>query len=342
MVHPFLRPGIHFVFLLVIVCSGFVIGADAESAQPPVHVRYTIGQTIPPEADFFADPISGKAPLTVRFSDSSLYNPESWLWDFDGDGRIDDQIQNPEHVYREPGTYTVSLIVSNSVGKDEKTKKGYITVTGWRDVPVADFVADVTSGTVPLTVQFSDRSTDKPYRWEWDLDGDGRTDSREENPVHTYTQPGFFTVRLIVWTNTGEFEEIKHEYIAVLPGEAAEEPPLPVDVNEEYPRDTYLTPVTTISSPEYSPDTKSVVPVDNTDELPDLTLLILFIAAAALVTGGYLFRRFRSPRQSSDVHHDLHLEISGGIDFGDVLPPVEDAAEALLPEGDEKRGGEER
>ena len=330
------------MFVLVIVCSVCVIVADAQSAQPQVYAKYTIAQTIPPQADFFADPLSGTAPLTVRFSDNSLDNPESWLWDFNGDGRIDDQIQNPEYTYREPGTYTVSLIVSNSAGKDEETKKGYITVTEWREAPVADFVADITSGTAPLTVRFSDRSTNDPYYWEWDLDGDGRIDSKEENPVHTYSQPGFFTVRLAVWTNAGEDEEVKHEYIAVLPGEAAEEPFLPADVNEEKTRITSEIPVTTVPSQEFHPETKPIELEDNPEELPDLTLPILIIAAAALVAGGYLFRRFRSSRQSSDIHPDLHLELSGGIDFGDVLPPVEDAAEALLPEENQMKGGEER
>jgi PKD repeat protein len=342
MARPFPRPAVHFMFVLVIVCAGFVIVSDAQSAQPQEYTEYTIGSTTPPEADFLADPVSGTAPLTVRFFDKSLYNPESWLWDFDGDGRIDDQIENPEYTYREPGTYTVSLIVSNSAGKDEETKKGYITVTEGREAPVADFVADITSGTAPLTVRFSDRSTNNPYYWEWDLDGDGRIDSKEENPVHTYSQPGFFTVRLTVWTNAGEDIEAKPEYITVLPGETAEEPFLPADVNEEKTRDTYVTRVTTEPTPEFSPETKTIEPMENTDELPDLTLLILFIAAAALVTGGLLFRRLRSSRQSSDVHPDLHLELSGGIDFGDVLPPVEDAAEALLPGEDEKKGGGER
>jgi len=339
MVDPLLRPVIHIMIALVIICPGFVISGDAQSAQPPVYAKYTIGPPTPPEAGFTADPVSGTAPLTVRFSDASLHNPESWLWDFDGDGRIDDQVQNPEYIYRQPGTYTVSLIVSNGAGKDEVTKKGYIVVSEAEAAPMADFTADVTSGTVPLTVRFTDRSFNDPYYWEWDLDGDGRPDSKEENPVHTYNEPGFFTVRLTVWSNAGEDEEVKPEYIAVLPGEAVEEPFLPDEFDDVTPRVTSTRPVTTGPTPESFLETGPKAPVDNPGELPDLTLLILLIAAAALVTGGYLFRRFRSSRQSSDVQPDLHLELSGGIDFGDLLPPVEDAAETLLSGEDRKKEG---
>ena len=62
--------------------------------------------------------------------------------------------------------------------------------------PVADFTSDVTSGNAPLTVTFTDRSTGDPTAWNWDF-GDG-TDSTDQNPVHTYTSAGTYTVTLTV------------------------------------------------------------------------------------------------------------------------------------------------
>lgn len=81
-----------------------------------------------PEADFSADKRSGVAPLTVQFEDKSSNYPTAWEWDFDDDGSIDSDEQNPEYVYDEPGVYTVTLTVSNSKGDDRKIRTDYITV----------------------------------------------------------------------------------------------------------------------------------------------------------------------------------------------------------------------
>ncbi len=54
----------------------------------------------------------------------------SWHWDFDNDGVIDDDSQNPTFVYTTPGTYTVKLTVSDGEHTDSEIKQEYITVTG--------------------------------------------------------------------------------------------------------------------------------------------------------------------------------------------------------------------
>ena len=58
----------------------------------------------------------------------------------------------------------------------------------------ADFTQNVTSGAAPLTVQFADKSSGRPNSWLWDF-GDGST-SGQQNPVHTYTSAGTYTVTL--------------------------------------------------------------------------------------------------------------------------------------------------
>ena len=64
---------------------------------------------------------------------------------------------------------------------------------------VANFSASAMSGTVPLTVTFTDTSTGSPTSWLWTF-GDGAT-STEQHPVHTYTLPGNHTVTLSVDDN---------------------------------------------------------------------------------------------------------------------------------------------
>ena len=72
-----------------------------------------------PVASFTASVTSGKAPLTVRFNDTSSGNPTSWLWSF-GDGSTSAE-KNPTHTFTDMGTYTVSLTAANEAGNSFKT-----------------------------------------------------------------------------------------------------------------------------------------------------------------------------------------------------------------------------
>jgi PKD repeat protein len=87
-----------------------------------------IASNTAPTADFSASPLEGLVPLMVNFVDHSVGGATSWLWEF-GDGKTSTQ-QNPTHVYVLPGTYTVSLTVSNSHGSDKFTWNACVTVTG--------------------------------------------------------------------------------------------------------------------------------------------------------------------------------------------------------------------
>jgi PKD repeat protein len=86
--------------------------------------------------------------------------------------------------------------------------------------PVAGFAADTVSGTVPLTVTFTDQSTNTPTSWAWTF-GDGGT-SDQQNPSHQYTTAGTYTVTLTATNSAGSDDETKTNYIAV--GESAVAP----------------------------------------------------------------------------------------------------------------------
>jgi PKD repeat protein len=64
-------------------------------------------------------------------------------------------------------------------------------------------------------VQFTDRSTANPTAWSWNF-GDG-TVSTEQNPTHTYTKPGTFSVSLRITTPSGGFRILKTGLISVQP-----------------------------------------------------------------------------------------------------------------------------
>ncbi len=67
--------------------------------------------------------------------------------------------------------------------------------------PTASFTATPTTGSVPLTVNFTDTSTGGPTSWAWDF-GDGGT-STAQSPSHTYTSTGTFTASLTATNGQG-------------------------------------------------------------------------------------------------------------------------------------------
>jgi len=78
-------------------------------------------------ADFTATPLSGPAPLDVRFTDLSTGEIEQWDWDF-GDGQAS-TLRNPDHRYENPGTYTVTLEVTGTEGVSTRVREDYIRVS---------------------------------------------------------------------------------------------------------------------------------------------------------------------------------------------------------------------
>lgn len=75
------------------------------------------------------------------------------------------------------------------------------------------FSASATSGAAPLEISFTDTSSGLPTAWLWDF-GDGTT-SDLQNPTHTYTDPGTFTVALVTTSAAGSDTKTLPELIAV-------------------------------------------------------------------------------------------------------------------------------
>ena len=82
--------------------------------------------------------------------------------------------------------------------------------------PVAAFAAGPIGGAAPLSVQFTDQST-SAAAWAWDF-GDGRTAS-DRSPLHVYSQPGAYSVRLTVTNAVGSHELTKAKLIGIAPPE---------------------------------------------------------------------------------------------------------------------------
>jgi PKD repeat protein len=81
------------------------------------------------------------------------------------------------------------------------------------NTPFAYFAGSPTSGTAPLTVSFTDGSSNSPTAWAWSF-GDASS-STAQNPSHDYTDPGSYTVGLTVSNSAGEHTSVRSSYIFV-------------------------------------------------------------------------------------------------------------------------------
>ncbi len=98
---------------------------------PVVRIEYHPAVGLFP--DFLATPTSGTAPLSVTFQDTSYTSAfgglQSWAWDFDGDSVVDSLVQNPTFTYLVPGTYSVTLTVTDAAANQSShTKQAFVAV----------------------------------------------------------------------------------------------------------------------------------------------------------------------------------------------------------------------
>ena len=125
--------------LLLAGCSWFDGNSNNEDEKEVEQAQII---TIAPSAVFSISAVSGKAPFTVTFTDSSQNgsaNITQWQWDF-GDGGTS-SAQNPDHIFEMAGTYDISLTVSSADGSDSARQLSAIVVVP-ADTQIAITVVD--------------------------------------------------------------------------------------------------------------------------------------------------------------------------------------------------------
>ena len=169
-------------------------------------------------ANFSGTPLSGCPPLNVSFSDLSTGGPTGWNWSFPGGSPASSTLQNPSSFYVSPGTYAVSLTITNGANSDTKTVSNYVVVY---DKPQAGFTMSNDTACLGQTVTFTDATTlsagGPPIgTWAWNF-GDGfSTSVAIPTTSHAYTTPGTYPVSLVATDINGCNDNIIKN-IVVLP-----------------------------------------------------------------------------------------------------------------------------
>ena len=197
--HLYNSSGTYEVWLRVANTAGCI-----DSVMAPIFV----GEA--PQSGFIFDTVCLGMPTS--FIDTS-HTAASWIvyrhWSF-GDGSDTLNIQNPPHVYENPGTYTVELVVGDYNGCYDTSEHQVLV----RELPQADFIASSDSLCLGDTIWFTDASTSTSgdlisWTWYFGEPSSGSSDtSHLQNPYHVYAHPGTYYVLLVVENANGCFDEI--------------------------------------------------------------------------------------------------------------------------------------
>lgn len=188
-------------FLLLLLTSCVIsCKKEDESSEPLYKVDFTFA---------FDDP-SQIVPATIYFTNTSE-GATSYYWDF-GDFNYSTG-SNAVHTYTQPGDYTVTLTAQFPDGGS--LSKAVIIKVLTPAAPVAAFTADPDTCNVNVPVSFLNTSAGAiSYSWAF---GDGQFSS-QENPIHSYTQAGVYTVTLTATNAIGQTDtDVKNIWVTTVP-----------------------------------------------------------------------------------------------------------------------------
>ncbi len=165
--------------------------------------RTLIGSSITvtdPEPIFTVSPDTACIPMTITTTNTSL-DVDDFEWIAPTLNINNTNSSTPTFTTNTAGFHDISLIITDVYGCTDTTTQTILA----SDV-TANASSDITAGCLPLTVQFTDLSTDFPVgsinSWLWNF-GDGNGVSTDQNPSYVYTTIGDYTPTLTVTNSHG-------------------------------------------------------------------------------------------------------------------------------------------
>jgi PKD repeat protein len=160
-----------------------------------------------------ATPNGGSSPLTVQLNAWSTggSGPITYAWHssdgWEGTGPA------PQHTFTSPGTYRVRVWANDTHG-GWGTNATTVYVVAGLSVSIS---ASPTSGTAPLTVDFTSTVTggSAPYTYDWDFGTGSKTPN--PNPVYTYSAAGTYGASVTVTDSQGHVASSNVVTITVSP-----------------------------------------------------------------------------------------------------------------------------
>lgn len=152
---------------------------------------------ISPIADFTYESNCIDSPVLFTDISSIGLGPElfTWEWYFDDPASGNNNtsnLQNPSHIFSSPGSYSVSLVVTNVLSCSDTS----IIDIVMDSLPVIDFTMTEDTICIGETAEFFGLGSDISS-WQWDF-GDGIGYATNQNNNYLYSEPGTYIVILTV------------------------------------------------------------------------------------------------------------------------------------------------
>jgi PKD repeat protein len=184
-----------------------------------------------PTADFESDVQEINTGDTVTFTNLSECTICSYEWVFEGGTPNELKTFNidetPEVEYPYAGMFDVTLAAINESGEDIEVKTDYITVTNEITAPTSAFHSDKQSARIGQSIHFINETVESGtmvYAWTFEGTEDvdftylDQTDENSKNPVVKYLVDGTYDVTLNAENEAGNNDEVKENYLTILPG----------------------------------------------------------------------------------------------------------------------------